>query len=172
MQGGSRVDFAAMAVRRGIPAIALPRNCFVCSAVKTKGIPQERARLWFKSRKRLSKLKHGRINRAGSTYHFMLLSLRPRVCRQSIAYDLYRFGKPFSSFMGLVATTTTATTYSGSQSAARRASPRSATSLFLGGVRSSHSQQYCARVEAHLLKNILTWCIFVLSVILFFLHEK
>jgi hypothetical protein len=45
MQGGSRVDFAAMAVRRGIPAIALPRNCFVCSAVKTKGIPQERARL-------------------------------------------------------------------------------------------------------------------------------
>jgi hypothetical protein len=27
MQGGSRVDFAAMAVRRGILAIALPRNC-------------------------------------------------------------------------------------------------------------------------------------------------
>jgi hypothetical protein len=27
MQGGSHVDFAAMAVTRGIPAIALPRNC-------------------------------------------------------------------------------------------------------------------------------------------------
>jgi hypothetical protein len=27
MQGGSWVDFAAMAVRRGIPAIALRRNC-------------------------------------------------------------------------------------------------------------------------------------------------
>jgi hypothetical protein len=27
MQAGSRVDFAAMAVRRGIPAIAFPRNC-------------------------------------------------------------------------------------------------------------------------------------------------
>jgi hypothetical protein len=27
MQGGSRVDFAAMVVRRGILAIALPRNC-------------------------------------------------------------------------------------------------------------------------------------------------
>jgi hypothetical protein len=26
MQGGSRVDFAAIAVRRGIPAIALPRT--------------------------------------------------------------------------------------------------------------------------------------------------
>jgi hypothetical protein len=27
MQGGSRVDFATMAVRRGILAIALPINC-------------------------------------------------------------------------------------------------------------------------------------------------
>jgi hypothetical protein len=27
MHGGFRVDFAAIAVRRGIPAIALPRNC-------------------------------------------------------------------------------------------------------------------------------------------------
>jgi hypothetical protein len=27
MQGGSRVDFAAMAVRRGILASALPINC-------------------------------------------------------------------------------------------------------------------------------------------------
>jgi hypothetical protein len=27
MQGGSRVNFAAMAVRRGILAIALPGNC-------------------------------------------------------------------------------------------------------------------------------------------------
>jgi hypothetical protein len=39
-------------------------NCFVCSAAKKKGIPQERARLQFKSRKRLPKLKHGRINRS------------------------------------------------------------------------------------------------------------
>jgi hypothetical protein len=29
MQGGSRVDFAAMAVRRGILASALPINCSV-----------------------------------------------------------------------------------------------------------------------------------------------
>jgi hypothetical protein len=27
MEGGSRVDFVAMAVRQGIPTIALPRNC-------------------------------------------------------------------------------------------------------------------------------------------------
>jgi hypothetical protein len=38
-------------------------NCFVCATVKTKGIPQERARLQFKSRKRLPKLKHDRIRR-------------------------------------------------------------------------------------------------------------
>jgi hypothetical protein len=47
------------------------------------------------------------------------------------------------------------------QPVARRASPRSATTRSSGGVQSSHSQQQCARVEAHLLKNILTWCIFV-----------
>jgi hypothetical protein len=29
-----------------------PGNCFVCSAAKTKGIQQERARLQFKSKKR------------------------------------------------------------------------------------------------------------------------
>jgi hypothetical protein len=39
-------------------------NCFVCSAAKTKGIPRERVRLRFKSRKRLLKLKHDRISRS------------------------------------------------------------------------------------------------------------
>jgi hypothetical protein len=39
-----------------------PGNCFVCSAVKTKGIPQERARLRFKSRKKLPNMKHGKIS--------------------------------------------------------------------------------------------------------------
>jgi hypothetical protein len=42
----------------------LAQNFFVCSVAKTKGIPQERARLRFKSRKRLSKPKHGRISRS------------------------------------------------------------------------------------------------------------
>jgi hypothetical protein len=39
-------------------------NCFVCSAVKIRGIPQERAKLQFRSIKKLSKLKHGRISRS------------------------------------------------------------------------------------------------------------
>jgi hypothetical protein len=39
-------------------------NCFVCSVAKTKGIPRERVRLQFKSRKRLPRLKLGRISRS------------------------------------------------------------------------------------------------------------
>ena len=36
----------------------------------------------------------------GSAYRFVLLSLHLGVCTQSIACGLYRFGKPFSSFLG------------------------------------------------------------------------
>jgi hypothetical protein len=50
---------------------------------------------------------------ASSTYRFTLLSICPRVCRQSTAYDLCCFSKPFSSFLGPVATATTASIYSG-----------------------------------------------------------
>jgi hypothetical protein len=39
-----------------------PGDCFVSSAAKTKATPQERAKSRFRSRKRLSKLKHGRIS--------------------------------------------------------------------------------------------------------------
>jgi hypothetical protein len=39
-------------------------NCFVCFAVKIKGIPQGRAKLRFRSRKKLLKLKYDRINRS------------------------------------------------------------------------------------------------------------
>jgi hypothetical protein len=39
-------------------------KCFVCSAVKIRGTPQERAKLRFRSRKKLPKLKHGRISRS------------------------------------------------------------------------------------------------------------
>jgi hypothetical protein len=40
-----------------------PGNCFVCSTVKIMGIPQGRAKLRFRSRKKLPKLKHSRISR-------------------------------------------------------------------------------------------------------------
>jgi hypothetical protein len=41
-----------------------PGNYFVCSAVKIRGIPQERARLRFRRRKKLLKLKHDRISQS------------------------------------------------------------------------------------------------------------
>ena len=41
-------------------------DCFVCSVTKTKAIPQECAKSQFRSRKRLSKLKHVRISQSKS----------------------------------------------------------------------------------------------------------
>jgi hypothetical protein len=41
-----------------------PGNYFVCSAAKTKGIPQGCSRSRFRSRNKLSKLKYGRISRS------------------------------------------------------------------------------------------------------------
>jgi hypothetical protein len=115
-------------------------DCFVCSAAKTKATPQERVKSRFRSRKRLPKLKHGRISRSRFYIPLHAILPTPTVRRQSTAYGLCRFSKPFSSFLGPAATTTTASTYSGSEPAARRASTCLATARFLGGVRSSHSQ--------------------------------
>jgi hypothetical protein len=111
-----------------------PRNCFVCSAAKTKAYHKDVPSHDSEEKKKLLKLKHGKISRTGSAYLFVLLSLHPEVCRQSTACSLYSFGKPLSSFLGPVATTTTASTCPGSQSTARRASPRSATARPSGGV--------------------------------------
>jgi hypothetical protein len=72
-----------------------PGNYFVCSAVKIRGIPQERAKLQFKNRKKLLKLKHGRISRSRfciplcatlptSQSMYAINSLRPRSLRQAI----------------------------------------------------------------------------------------
>jgi hypothetical protein len=89
---------------------------------------------------------------AGRAYYFVLLSIYPGVCWQSIAYNFCCFGKSLSSFLGSTATTTATGACPDSQSTARRASLDSATAGPSGGVRSSHSQQHCAQVEAYLLK--------------------
>jgi hypothetical protein len=47
-------------------------DCFVCSVVKTKATPQERAKSRFRSRKRLPKLKHDRISRRPLSFHAIL----------------------------------------------------------------------------------------------------
>jgi hypothetical protein len=61
------------------------------------------------------------------------------------------FGKPTPSILAAASTTTA----DAARAAARRESAQSPSEGFQRGVRSSHSQQYCARVEAHLLINIL-----------------
>jgi hypothetical protein len=52
-----------------------PGDSFVCSMAKTKATPQERAKSRFKSRKRLSKLKHDRISR--SRFYILLHAILP-----------------------------------------------------------------------------------------------
>jgi hypothetical protein len=85
----------------------------------------------------------------------MLLSLCTRVRRQPTTFGFCRFGKSLSSFLGPAPITTTTTTHSDPKPAARRAPTRAAAAGFLGGIRSSHSQQHCARIQAYLLKSIL-----------------
>jgi hypothetical protein len=50
-------------------------DCFVCSVAKTKATPQERAKSRFRGRKRLPKLKHGRISR--SRFYILLHAILP-----------------------------------------------------------------------------------------------
>jgi hypothetical protein len=64
---------------------------------------------------------------AGHAYCFVLLSVYPGVRRKSTTYGFYSFDKSFSSFLGLVATTTTTGACPKSQSIARRALTDSAT---------------------------------------------
>jgi hypothetical protein len=63
------------------------------------------------------------------------------------------FGKSLSNCIGLATTTTTYGTNIDAQSATRRASPSAAIALHTRGVRSSHSQQHCTRIETYLLKE-------------------
>jgi hypothetical protein len=88
---------------------------------------------------------------AGFTYCFMLLSLCTRVRRQPTTFSFSRFGKSLSSFLG----TSPITTHLDLKPAARRAPTRRTAAWFSGVIRSSHSQQHCARVQAYLLKSIM-----------------
>jgi hypothetical protein len=44
---------------------------------------------------------------AGPAYCFVLLSIYPKICRQSIAYGFCSFSKSLSSFPGSITTTPT-----------------------------------------------------------------
>src|SRR5688572_6345002 len=65
------------------------------------------------------------------------------------------FGKPTSGILATASTSTTNATRLSPRPAARREPAHSPAARLQGAVRSSHSQQYCARIEAHLLRYIL-----------------
>jgi hypothetical protein len=78
--------------------------------------------------------------------------------------------------LSLSPTTTTTTTTTATdlfpKPAARRAPAHPTATGVLGGIRSSHSQQYCARIKAHLLSDILPLKYFMFYVILFSNNEQ
>jgi hypothetical protein len=91
---------------------------------------------------------------AGLTHCFVSLSLHTRVCEQS-SCSFCHFGEPFTGFLAITPASATTTTDLFPKPAARRAPTLSTATGIQGGIRSSHSQQYCARIKAHLLKDIL-----------------
>jgi hypothetical protein len=58
-------------------------------------------------------------------------------------------------FLATTSTSTATTTCLFTRSAARREPSDSSAARSQGGIRSSHSQQYCARIKTHLLRDIL-----------------
>jgi hypothetical protein len=86
----------------------------------------------------------------GHAYCFVSFALYSRICRQSPC-SFCRFDKPTPSILAESSTTAA----DAARTTTRREPAQSPSEGFQRGVRSSHSQQYCARVEAHLLMNIL-----------------
>jgi hypothetical protein len=91
---------------------------------------------------------------AGLTHCFVSLSLHTRVREQS-SYNFCSFGQPFTGFLDTTPASATTTTDLFPKPAARRAPALLTATGIQGGIRSSHSQQYCARIKTHLLRDIL-----------------
>ena len=89
---------------------------------------------------------------ANHAHCFVSFALHPRICRQPPC-SFCCFGESTSSFLATASASTTAAT----RLAARREPICSTPKGLQRTVRSSHNQQHCARVEAHLLTNILPW---------------
>jgi hypothetical protein len=144
-----------------------PGKSSAYSVVKTRATLQERARLPFRSKKRLLSRSPVEPAEASFTYCFVLFSLHTRICGQS-TYSFCCFGKPFTSFLAPASTATTIATCSYPKPEARRVPAPPTAMRFQGGVWSSYSQHHCARIEAHILRNILLFEV-LLSFIPFYL---
>jgi hypothetical protein len=108
---------------------------------------------------------------AGLAHCFVPFSLHTRVCGQS-SYNFCCFGYPFIGFLATTPTPTTTTTDLFPKPAARRAPTLSTATGIQGGIRSSHSQQYCAGIKAHLLGDILPLKNFLHSMSFLFFNKE
>jgi hypothetical protein len=122
--------------------------------VRTKAILQECAKLPFKSRRRSRKSKLGRISRSRSctllratlpTYQNMwaiilqllLLRLASHMLPGHNSHPHHHYNQPIP------------------EDSNQKGADTPNNSRTSGRIRSSHSQQYCARIKAHLLSDIL-----------------
>jgi hypothetical protein len=91
---------------------------------------------------------------AGYAHCFVSLTIHTRVCGKPFC-SFCCFGKPTIGILATASTSTTNTTRILPRPTARRKPAYSPAARLQGGVRSSHSQQYCARIKAYLLRDIL-----------------
>jgi hypothetical protein len=91
---------------------------------------------------------------AGHAYCFISLALHTRVCGKP-SCSVCCFDQSVTGILATASTFATTTTCIFVRPTARRESTEPSAERLQGGVRSSHSQQYCARVEAYLLRDIL-----------------
>jgi hypothetical protein len=131
-----------------------PGRSIAYSMVRTRAILQECAESPFRNKRRSQKPKLGRISRSRSCT--LLRATLPiyqnmwAIILQLLLLRLAIHRLPSHSYHP-----TTTTTDLFPKSAARRA-PALPTAMWIqGGIRSSHSQQYYARIKAHLLSDIL-----------------
>jgi hypothetical protein len=124
-----------------------PGRFIAYSVVRTRAIIQECAKSPFRSRRRSWKPKLGRISRSRSC---TLLRATLPTYQNMWAIILQLL------LLRLAPTPTTTATNLFLKPAARRAPTHPTATRVQRGIRSSHSQQYCARIKAHLLSDILS----------------
>src|SRR5688572_24434810 len=121
-------------------------DCFAYSVERARATPLGRAMLQSRSKRTSRSCISTSSVEAGYAYCFVSSALCPTIHRQPPC-GFCSFGKSTSSFLAAAS----ASTSIAARSTARRGSIRSTSEGLQRTLRSSHSQQHCARVEAHLL---------------------
>ena len=122
--------------------------------VKTRAIIQERAKSPSKSKKRSQKPKPGKVNQSRSctllrvthpTYQNMWVIILQLLLLRLVSHRLLGHSFHLRHHYNLPI----------HEESSQKEANRPSAARFQGGIRSSHSQQYCARIKTHLLRDIL-----------------